>query len=868
MEYKIISHTHWDREWYMPFEQFRFKLVDLIDRLMEIIERDCRYKFHLDAQTIVLEDYIQIRPERAERLKEYIKRGNIIVGPWYLQNDFYLTSGEATVRNLQIGIESAKRWGKCANVGYAPDQFGNVSQLPQIFAGFGIRDFMFGRGYSYYDERGERKAAPAEFKWKTEDGSECLAVHLNQWYNNAQHIPEEKEKAKLLLKINAKIFSKLNATPYVVLMNGVDHLEPQEDVLQIAEALQSEGIKIEQSDLDGYFGELHKWIEENGVELSEYRGALNQGKDDELLRGCWSARIYLKRENVRAQTAIEDKIEPLYAYLEKKGLAGIYPRGYTDYYWKELLKNHPHDSICCCSRDEIARHMEDNYARLAEVSEALTERGMKALTRHSEGVVEGEYVITVFNGTERAYSGTVEAEIRFLQTDEVKAFAVLDERGKEVEFEVTERSKGLYDVFSGMNLPGVLSVETYRISLNAEEIPAYGAVQYTVSERERFTEWEEEYGGIENEYYKLGVEKGRITLYNKETGRKTENFIKFEETGDSGNIYVYQPEGEAIYDETESIKTRIGRMSKSIEAETRIKVPARYDRERKKRSEEEVTIRIRYGVTLRKKSRTLEINYEIENEAEDQRIRIVVDGGIPEEVMTVDTAFDSLEVRGDELCALAASKTFCNATYAAKRGEDGGFALYTEGQHEAESVGGGIALTVLRSSGIITEGAGKQWETPEGQCKRKIAGRIGYGAFKRETNANLYAYAKQYRTGMVAYYDGKDPAKFAGGRFAVQDAKLAQYYSDRDPYEGKSVKGGALFGIDGEDIAVTAVRQSLDGQAIIVRLVNLTSRTAECGFTYEGEIFETRLDESTVTYLGAGSVRLLFRPKQIITLRI
>ena len=107
--------------------------------------------------------------------------------------------------------------------------------------------------------------------------------------------------------------------------------------MQIAEALQSEGIKIEQSDLDGYFSELHKWIEENGVELSEYRGALNQGKDDELLRGCWSARIYLKRENVRAQTAIEDKIEPLYAYLEKKGLAGIYPRGYTDYYWKELL---------------------------------------------------------------------------------------------------------------------------------------------------------------------------------------------------------------------------------------------------------------------------------------------------------------------------------------------------------------------------------------------------------------------------------------------------------------------------------------------------------------------------------------------------
>ena len=149
-KFLVISHTHWDREWYMPFALFRQKLVDLIERLLEIIEKDPDYIFHLDAQTVVLEDYLEIHPERREILEKYITSGNIRVGPWYLQNDFYLSSGEATVRNLQLGRELANAFGRCGKVGYMPDQFGLVSQIPQIFAGFGIDRFLFGRGYQKY----------------------------------------------------------------------------------------------------------------------------------------------------------------------------------------------------------------------------------------------------------------------------------------------------------------------------------------------------------------------------------------------------------------------------------------------------------------------------------------------------------------------------------------------------------------------------------------------------------------------------------------------------------------------------------------------------------------------------------------------
>ena len=117
----VISHTHWDREWYMPLEVMRLRLIDLIDRCLEVLEREPTYIFHLDAQTIVLEDYLSIRTDRQEQLKKYIQEGRLYVGPWYVQNDYYLTSGEATVRNLLEGRRIANSFGKCGTVGYSPD---------------------------------------------------------------------------------------------------------------------------------------------------------------------------------------------------------------------------------------------------------------------------------------------------------------------------------------------------------------------------------------------------------------------------------------------------------------------------------------------------------------------------------------------------------------------------------------------------------------------------------------------------------------------------------------------------------------------------------------------------------------------------
>ena len=94
----VVSHTHWDREWYLPFENFRLKLVDLIDRLLDLMEQNPEFRhFNLDGQGIVLEDYLAIRPENEERLRRLIADGRITIGPWYVLNDEFLVSGESMI---------------------------------------------------------------------------------------------------------------------------------------------------------------------------------------------------------------------------------------------------------------------------------------------------------------------------------------------------------------------------------------------------------------------------------------------------------------------------------------------------------------------------------------------------------------------------------------------------------------------------------------------------------------------------------------------------------------------------------------------------------------------------------------------------
>ena len=178
----VLSHTHWDREWYLSFQLFRMRLVDMLDTLIPYLEQHPEFPhFHLDGQTVCLEDYLEVRPDQAERLRHLIEAGRIAVGPWYVLPDLQCIGQESILRNLSRGLALAQRFGGGTPVGYLPDIFSHPAQLPQIFAGYGFRAAVIWRGSSDDPE------PPYEVLWRAPDGTQLLTLRLpdDRGYLNA-----------------------------------------------------------------------------------------------------------------------------------------------------------------------------------------------------------------------------------------------------------------------------------------------------------------------------------------------------------------------------------------------------------------------------------------------------------------------------------------------------------------------------------------------------------------------------------------------------------------------------------------------------------------------------------------------------------
>ena len=135
----FISNTHWDREWRYSAQRTRYMLVSMLDMLFDIFEKEPDFhSFHMDSQTLPIQDYLEARPEKEALVRKYIKDSKLIIGPWFCLPDEFLVGGESLIRNLLLGHKIAHKFGSVAKTGYAPFSWGQISQMPQIYEGFGI----------------------------------------------------------------------------------------------------------------------------------------------------------------------------------------------------------------------------------------------------------------------------------------------------------------------------------------------------------------------------------------------------------------------------------------------------------------------------------------------------------------------------------------------------------------------------------------------------------------------------------------------------------------------------------------------------------------------------------------------------------
>jgi hypothetical protein len=379
----VYAHTHWDREWYRTFERFRMQLVGMVDRVLDVLDSDPAFTtFVLDGQTIVLEDYLAIRPEEEPRIRRLVGAGRLQVGPWHVLPDEFLVSGESLVRNLLEGRRIAARFGTPLAVGYLPDPFGHVAQLPALLHGFGIDTAIFSRGTG-----DEHARTGNEFRWESPAGVDVLALVQGSPYtsgycnaellgrgNDADDVPGYDGVRTLAPHLVAH--SNVDA---LLLAAGCDHETVQEALPTIVERL---GVMLPDADvritgLDAYVDavrDAERRLEADGGALERFRGELRGSLHAPILSSIFSARIPLKQDNDALQVLLERHVEPLMALAVA---AGVRPRRdvepFLRHAWRLVLENHPHDSIGGCSIDDVHLEMPARTLRARATALGLVE---------------------------------------------------------------------------------------------------------------------------------------------------------------------------------------------------------------------------------------------------------------------------------------------------------------------------------------------------------------------------------------------------------------------------------------------------------------------------------------------------------------
>src|SRR6187399_461124 len=231
----VVPHTHWDREWYLPFETFRLRLGAVVDGVLDTLERDPSFtSFTLDGQAIVLEDYAEVRPENEGRLRALLAAGRLEAGPSYVLPDEILVGGEPLVRNLLLGRRVCRRFGvEPSGAGYLPDSFGHPAQLPQILAGFGIRTLLFSRGMG--DELDD---VGVVFRWRA-GPAEVVACQMLPHYDNFARLTWYDDAEERVRGIVERFGEMLRGAGQdtIVLANGSDHLPIEPELPEIVAGL-------------------------------------------------------------------------------------------------------------------------------------------------------------------------------------------------------------------------------------------------------------------------------------------------------------------------------------------------------------------------------------------------------------------------------------------------------------------------------------------------------------------------------------------------------------------------------------------------------------------------------------------------------
>lgn len=730
---KIIAylHTHWDREWYRTFEEFRFRFYEVFEDIVKKLENGEFSQFYLDGQTILVDDLLEICPEKKSLIKDLISEKKLVIGPWYTLADEFLVSGESLIRNLLIGTNQAKDFGVSDFVGYLPDAFGHSAGMVDILASFGIKNALLWRG------AGDKKS---EFIWKSKSGEKITVTHLLEGYfQDLLHAGNLETLKTTLDKIK-----KNNIGDLILLPVGADHLGACNDLPQKIEEFNAKNTdKIE-------VGSVFDYLNNAKENLETYPGELRDNSCNFILQGTYSTRNYLKRLNTLTSQELK-KTEALAAVCAHLGIVPSY-KNFTDYAWKLLLQNHAHDSICGCSVDSVHIEMEMRFAKINQLLTAINE---KTQTKFNKGKN-----IIAFNSSGFDFSGTI--EIKTTQKLSPKdGFELIDTK-------TAFPSEIIYNIQQIPVSEDLTPVYTYLAGVESLRALDLSEIKPAKNSDLKITE-----NSVENDFIGLKINSdGTLTIKDKIRGKIYNNALTFEDRADVGDTYNFSPViGDKLLT-ANFIKSKIAlnlKQRASIEAEYEILIPQ--NSKNSGRTKSKISHKIKLQITLDAKSPILKFRTDFENKSKNHILQAKFN--LPEKVLKTfsEDSIGGVERNFDpdfDLQKLPPAKEFCehptNTAPMQRFVWAQGLGILAKGIHEYEVSQNSLSITLLRAVGMLSgkklhtryNAAGPTIPTDGAQCLRDLT--YEFAVTFCEKPEELFEKADHYFEPVIAFTAEKMPS--------------------------------------------------------------------------------------------------------------
>jgi mannosylglycerate hydrolase len=744
--FHLIPHTHWDREWYLPGAAFQARLIPVLDDLIARLQRDPGYRsFLLDGQTVLVGDYLQVRPERDADIRALVKTGRLQVGPWFVLADELIPSGEALVRNLMLGAADAERLGGRSDVLYSPDAFGHPAVLPTLGREFGIKHGVVWRGIG--GEAGEERDT---YCWRGPDGKDILLWQLPPaGYEVGAALPADPDRLPAAWAAVRGALVSRAAGNHVAVFVGADHHAAHPDVPRLrdllAELEPESAFRVSRLDEFCRGAEVVKPPVLSGELRWSYRYAWT-------LQGVHGTRAPLKRRNSELELWLERFAEPVAALARRAG--GRDRRPLLDHAWRTLLSAQFHDVLAGCVSDVVAQAVAARHDAVEAMARELVRDSIRELVQHDPDAVREQAAprpprpsLVVWNPATRARGGVTVADLTLFRRavrigppsrkgeregPGYTAFGLAPAAGPPIGVQVLGHAPGLERLEASRHYPDLAEVVRVRVAFRAPPVPGLGLSVWSLAEPHAI---ESEDGvavrgrTVVNRFVEVALDAtGALTLSDRRTGERFNDLFRLEDQGDAGDAYSFCPvAGDRVIRASAPIKVRrlaSGPLVAALEARFGMTAGGGVARERAGR------VGVRLVVTLHADSPVVRCVLEVDNQATNHRLRVRLPTALIGMPAVAGTAFGVIArtpVVVDRAAYPLETPVLTAPAHrfvAVARGHRG-LALFAPGFFEYEwTPQGDLLLTLLRAVGELSRGdlptrpghAAWPTATPGAQC--------------------------------------------------------------------------------------------------------------------------------------------------------